>query len=136
MNSSLIPIPNPFFMYTHNRYKGPDRHKLSGPILDGIYANLMMIQRKFLEQRTGYGRCVTGDGATVQGTKYINFLCHEYSKGSMLCGIQDCTGRLSKVGSVEATFIAHNLMGAVRFEMRYLLTHTHIYKHVCIYFTK
>ena len=67
-----------------------------------------------MEQRTGYGRCITGDGATIQGTKYINFLTHECTKGSMLCGIHDCSERLSDVGSVQATYIAHTMMGACR----------------------
>ena len=73
-----------------------------------------MKQRKFLEQRTGYGRAITGDGATIQGTKFINFLAHEFSKGYVLCGLVDCTGRLSDVGAVQATYIAHHMMGAVR----------------------
>ena len=98
-----------------NRYKPPSRQKLSGPILDRIYDSLLLKQRAFLEQRTGYGRAITGDGATIQGTKYLNFLCHEYTKGAMLCGITDCTGRLTTVGTVQATFIAHNLMGAARY---------------------
>ena len=68
-----------------------------------------------MEQRTGYGRCLTGDGATIQDTKYINFLCHEYTKGHMLCGLTDCTERLTGVGAVQSTFIAHNWMGAIRF---------------------
>ena len=69
-----------------------------------------MKQRKFLEQRTGYGRAITGDGATIQGTKYINFLAHEFSKGYVLCQLVDCTDRLSDVGSVQSTFIAHHVM--------------------------
>ena len=74
-----------------------------------------MKQRKFLEQRTGYGRSLAGDGATIQGTKYINFLAHEYTKGHMLAGLTDCTERLTDVGSVQSTFIAHHWMGAMRF---------------------
>ena len=98
----------------HRRYKGPSRQKLVGPVLGAIYDKCLLKQRKFLEQRTGDGRCLTGDGATIQGTKYINFLVHEYSKGSMLCGMNDRSGRLSDVGAVQATHIAHNMMGACR----------------------
>jgi len=85
-----------------------------GELLDTLYNNFLLEQRQFLEQRTGYGRCMTGDGATIQGTKYINFLCHEFQKGCMLCGIHDCTERLSTVGTVQANFIAHQFMGAIR----------------------
>ena len=98
----------------HRRYKGPSRQKLVDPVLGAMCDKCLLKQRKFLEQRTGYGRCLTGDGATIQGTKYINFLVHEYSKGSMLCGMNDCSGRLSDVGAVQATYIAHNMMGACR----------------------
>ena len=97
-----------------DRYKGPTRQKVMGDILDALYNEFLLEQRTFLEQRTGYGRCLTGDGATVQRTKYINFLCHEYQKGVMLCGVHDCTARLTTVGTVEATFIAHQFMGALR----------------------
>ena len=100
---------------------------MSGEILNHIYGELLLKQRTFLEQRTGYGRAITGDGATIQGTKYINFLCHEYTKGPMLCGITDCTGRLSKVGAVEATYIAHNFIGAVRSVFNIILTCLHRY---------
>ena len=100
---------------------------MSGEILNRIYGELLLKQRTFLEQRTGYGRAITGDGATIQGTKYINFLCHEYTKGPMLCGITDCTGRLSKVGAVEATYIAHNFIGAVRSVFNIILTCLHRY---------
>ena len=99
------------------RYTGPTRQKLAGPILQAIFDQCLMNQRKFLEQRTGYGRSVAGDGATIQGTKYINFLAHEYTKGHMLAGLTDCTERLTDVGSVQATFIAHHWIGAIRFAL-------------------
>ena len=60
---------------------------------------------------------MTGDGATILGTKFMNFLCHEYGKGAMLCSIKDCTPRLQEVGAIEATYIAHNMLEAIRFEM-------------------
>ena len=48
------------------------------------------------------------------GTKFINFLCYELGKGSMLCRIRDCTKRLEEVGTVEATYIAHEMIASVR----------------------
>ena len=96
-------------------YKGPDRHKLYGPVLERLYRKCTQEQKQFLAQRTGYGRAVTGDGATILGTKFINFLCHEKGKGVMLCKIKDCTGRLAEVGSIQATFIAHELIDTIRF---------------------
>lgn len=96
------------------RYKAPDRIKLYGPILDRLHAKCLAEQRQFLEKKSGYGRAMTGDGATILGTKFINFLVHEYEKGVMLCRIKDCTSRLAEVGSIESTFIAHELINAIR----------------------
>lgn len=96
-------------------YKPPHRHKLFGPILEGLYARCLHEQRSFLEQKTGYGRALTGDGATILGTKFINFLVHEFGKGVMLCRIKDCTGRLQEVGTIQATFIAHEMIAAIRY---------------------
>ena len=96
-------------------YKGPDRHKLFGKILDTIYSKCLVEQRAFLQQRTGYGRALTGDGATILGTKFINFLVHEFDKGVMLCRVKDCTARLREVGAVQATFIAHEMISALRY---------------------
>ena len=96
-------------------YKGPDRHKLFGKILDDLHGKCIVEQRKFLEQRTGYGRALTGDGATILGTKFINFLVHEFGKGVMLCRVKDCTQRLQEVGAVQATFIAHEMINALRY---------------------
>ena len=83
-------------------------------LLDKLYDAFILEQRRFLEQRTGYGRAMAGDGATIQGKKYINFLLHEFMKGCMLCGIHECTQRLSAIGTVQATYIAHMFMGAIR----------------------
>ena len=97
------------------RYKGPDRHKLYGPVLDRLHAKCMTEQRAFLENTSGYGRAITGDGATILGTKFINFLCHEHEKGVMLCRIKDCTERQAEVGSIQSTFIAHEMISAIRY---------------------
>ena len=68
----------------------------------------------FFKGKTGFGRAITGDGATILGTKFINFLCHEHGRGAMLCHLKDCSERLLEVGTVEATFIAHELIKAIR----------------------
>ena len=93
----------------------PTRAKLYGPVLDRLYDNCIDQQKIFLSQHAGYGRAFTGDGATILGTKFINFLVHEYGKGCMLCKIEDCTNRLREVGSIESTFIAHKMMEAIRY---------------------
>lgn len=62
-----------------------------------------------------------GDGVTVMGTKFINFLCYELGKGSMLCKIRDCTARLAEVGTLEATYIAHEMMTSIRYMCNYYL---------------
>ena len=112
-----------------DRYKPPHRQKMFGPILDKLHADCLMEQRSFLEQQTGYGRCLTGDGATILGTKYINYLVHEYGKGCMLCRIKDCSSRLSEVGTIQATFIAHEMMNAIRYTLAHAHTHTHTATH-------
>ena len=49
-------------------------------------------------------RAPTDDGATILGTKFINFfLVHEHEKGVMFCKIKDCIDRLREVGLIEAT---------------------------------
>ena len=102
------------FVCLHIRYKGPDRKKLLGPILEKMYNTFRSEQFRFFKGKTGFGRAITGDGATILGTKFINFLCHEHGRGAMLCHLKDCTERLLEVGSVEATFIAHELIKAIR----------------------
>ena len=106
-----------FFILYQNlfyRYKGPDRHKLYGTILDSLYAKFGAEQLQFFLTRNGYGRALTGDGATVLRTKFINFLVYELGKGSMLCRIRDCTSRLAEVGTVESTYIAHEMIASAR----------------------
>ena len=83
-------------------------------ILDRLYDKYLKEQRTFLKNKSGYGRALTGDGATVLGTKFLNFLLHELGKGTMLCKIVDCTKRLTEVGSIEATFIALNMIATIR----------------------
>ena len=73
-----------------------------------------MEQAAFLKDNAGYGRAMTGDGATIMGTKFINFLVHEHGKGVMLCKIKDCTPRLKEVGAIEATFIAKHMVECIR----------------------
>ena len=101
------------------RYKGPDRHKLYGAILDALYAKFGAEQFNFFRKKNGYGRALMGDGVTVMGTKFINFLCYELDKGSMLCKIRDCTARLAEVGTVESTYIAHEMMASIRYMCNY-----------------
>ena len=96
-------------------YKGPTRQKILGVVLDRLHTNCMKEQKRFLKQNTGYGRAITGDGAKVLGTKFINFLCHEKGKGVMLLKIKDCTERLSEVGTIQATFIAHVLIIVIKY---------------------
>ena len=102
------------FVCLHIRYKGPDRKKLLGPILEKMYNTFRSEQFRFFKGKTGFGRAITGDGATILGTKFINFLCHEHGRGAMLCHLKDCSERLLEVGTVEATFIAHELIKAIR----------------------
>ena len=96
------------------RYKGPSREKLGGIILDRLHAKYVVEQNRFLHNPAGYGRVMTGDGATILGTKFINFLCHELGKGCMLCAIKDCTQRLQEVGTIDSTFIAHEMIQTIR----------------------
>ena len=97
-----------------SRYKVPDRHKLLGPILNDMHSKCLDEQKSFLKKQSGFGRAMTGDGATILGTKFINFMCHEHGKGVMLCKIKDCTDRLTEVGSIRSTFIAHEMIQSIR----------------------
>ena len=74
----------------------------------------MLEQAQFLQQKIDYGRALTGDGATILGTKFINFLVHEFGKGCMLCRVKDCTTRLQEVGAIETSFIVHEMKNVIR----------------------
>ena len=111
--------PHPPFLPPHqllspDRYKPPSRQKLHSTILQRLHTKCVEEQKTFLQQSaTGYGRALTGDGATILGTKFINFLVHEMGKGVMLVHVKNCTSRLEEVGSVDAKFIAHELNRAI-----------------------
>ena len=62
------------------RYRAPDPHKMFDKILDRLYDKYLKEQNEFLQNKSGYGRALTGDGATVLGTKFLNFLLHELGK--------------------------------------------------------
>lgn len=96
-------------------------------MLDALHAKYLVEQKTFFQKTTGYGRALTGDGATIMGTKFINFLCHEMGKGAMLCKIKDCTNRLAEVGSIESTFIAHEMIATIKYVIviHIISVHTH-----------
>ena len=96
------------------RYKVVTRQKLSGPVLNRLYSKCIQEQKEFLKE-SGYGRALTGDSATIMSTKFMNFLVHQYGKGVMLITIKDCTERLQEVGTIDSTFIAHEMIRAIRF---------------------
>ena len=83
-------------------------------MLDRLYTKFRKEQQTFLQERTGYGRALTGDAATILATKFMNALVHEFGKGCMLLTIKDCTERLRTVGTVDNTFIAHEMIRAIR----------------------
>ena len=85
-----------------------------GPVLQSLYNQFMDEQSQFLKADTGFGRALTGDSATILGTKYINFLVHEMGKGAMLLAIKDCTPRLQEVGTIDGTYIAHEMIKTIR----------------------
>ena len=104
-------------MFVDFRYTWPNRHKLMGPVLDRVHKQCVDEQNHFLQnesKRGNYGRAVTGDGATVMGTKFINTLVHEHGKGAMLLSITDCTERLQEVGVIDAKFIANRLIKSIQ----------------------
>ena len=82
--------------------------------MNRLFEKYVQEQKAFLDDRKGFGRAVTGDGATIMGTKYLNFLVHEFGKGVMLLSIHDCTERLQEAGTIEATYIALKLIEAIR----------------------
>lgn len=96
------------------RYKGPYRQKVFGACLDRLHSKYVAEQQAFLADRKGFGRAVTGDGATIMGTKFINFLVHEFGKGVMLLSIHDCTKRLQEAGTIDGTYIANRMITAIR----------------------
>ena len=113
-----ISLPN---MNACCRYKMAYRQKLLGPCLNRLHAKYVAEQQAFLNDHKGFGRAVTGDGATIMGTKYINFLVHEFGKGVMLLSIHDCTQRLQEAGTIDATYIANRLILTIRFCFTYLV---------------
>ena len=102
------------FAYIFFRYKGPYRQKVFGPCLDRLHSKFKDEQQSFLADRKGFGRALTGDSATIMGTKFCNFLVHEFGKGVMLLNIHDCTARLQEAGTIDATWIGHLMIKAIR----------------------
>ena len=97
------------------RYKPCSRTRLYGPVLDRLHADCLSEQKYFLANGDKtYGRAIVGDGATIQGNKYINFLVHEYGKGVMLLRIKDCAQRLEETGTIDAKYIAHEMLKVIR----------------------
>ena len=57
---------------------------------------------------------LSGDAATIRGVKYLNYLVHDHGKGVMLMNVTDCTSRLEEVGTIEATYIAHQMIQTIK----------------------
>ena len=83
-------------------------------MLDRLHSQFHKEQQSFLEERTEYGRALTGDSDTILATKFMNFLVHDFGKGCMLLTIKECTERLRTVGTIDNTFIAHEMIRAIR----------------------
>ena len=84
-------------------------------MLDKLHTGFLEEQKAFLKKNSVFGRALTGDGATILGSKFVNFLAHQYGIGVMLITIKDCTERLQEVGTIDAAFISHLLLEAIRF---------------------
>ena len=96
------------------RYKGPYRQKLFGDFLDRLHTKFKAEQDAYLADHKGFGRAITGDAATILGTKFYNFLVHEFGKGAMLLNIHDCTERLKVAGTIDSMWIAKLMIKAIK----------------------
>ena len=98
-------------------YKTPNRQKLFDTVLVRLFDGFIQEQKEFLRSHPGdYGRAITGDGATIMGIKFINFLVHHFGKGVMLMDIHDCTQRLQESGTIDSKYISLKMNDAIRYE--------------------
>jgi hypothetical protein len=58
-------------------YNPPSRQKLASDVLNALFGKYQEVQRVYLTPKSYLGRMVTGDGATIMGTKPINVLCRD-----------------------------------------------------------
>ena len=94
-------------------YKPPTSGRLSNDILDALHNKYRGQQRDYLEQSTGLGRAITGDGATILGNKLINFLCPDRMKETMLISKLNRNRMLEDGAKVETPCITKELLGAL-----------------------
>ena len=90
------------------------QQKLIRDVLDALFAKYRESQRVYLAQKSDLGRLVTGDGATIMGTKFINYLCHNKMKGTMLLRVINCVKRFQDGVKVDAPFIAMEIMKCIK----------------------
>ena len=122
LNIAANKISHPLFreaiqstVLSKSSYKPPCRQALYGPILDRLHSACVTEQKHFLQNGVkGYGRAIVGDGATILGNKFINFLIHEHGKGVMLASIKDCSKRLAETGTIDVKYIAHEMLKVIK----------------------
>ena len=94
-------------------YKAPSGYRLKKVILPRLVEKYRKDQASRLKKTTSLGRMISGDGATILGTKLINAMVQDYHNGVMLVSLKDCTGRMQDGNIVDAAFIGAHLIEAI-----------------------
>ena len=90
------------------KYQTPDRNRMSGPLLDGLYeSNYDEMMRTLLIDSRIFGISIFGDGATITNTPLINILAASPNNPSALLEIVDCTDQMASGGKKDASYLAN-----------------------------
>jgi hypothetical protein len=90
------------------KYQTPDRNRMSGPLLDGLYeSNYDEMMRTLLIDSRIFGISIFGDGATITNTPLINILAASPNNPSALLEIVDCTDQMASGGKKGASYLAN-----------------------------
>ena len=60
----------------------------------------------YLDQTTGLGRAITGDGAMILGNKLIDFPCLDWMKGTILMPMVNCNKMFKDGAKADTPYIA------------------------------
>jgi hypothetical protein len=90
------------------KYQTPNRNRMSGPLLDGLYeSNYDEMMRTLLIDSRIFGISIFGDGATITNTPLINILAASPNNPSALLEIVDCTDQMASGGKKDASYLAN-----------------------------
>ncbi len=100
---------------TNGTYVPPNRHQVSGHLLDSLYkAHMKTTEASLITDSELYGLTAYGDGATIVRVPLLNILVGGVHEPQGLLDIVDCTGHMAEGGTKNATYVAHQFLPFMR----------------------